>query len=98
VQVFMLVIGGAHWVGCAFFFLARLAGFDDSAFRMTWFEQWYANTNMTEPCENYVPVTVTYIIILFKVCGRSAPTLIKTSCRACSSYISIPAGAARCTF
>ena len=62
----VLVLGFAHWVGCIFYWLARIAHFNNDADKATWLQQFYDNTNMDYGCKANGTILQTYAITLYK--------------------------------
>lgn len=62
----VLVLGVAHWVGCLFYFLSRLAGFSNAANSATWIQQFDANTPMNYNCTNNGTIFDLYGVTLYK--------------------------------
>ncbi|DBA72994.1 TPA: hypothetical protein ACH3X2_009939 [Trebouxia sp. C0005] len=62
----VLVLGVAHWVGCLFYFLARLAGFSSADNSATWLQQFDAGTPMDYTCANNGTIFDLYGVTLYK--------------------------------
>ena len=62
----VLVLGVAHWVGCLFYFLARLAGFSGAANSATWLQQFDMGTPMDYTCANNGTIFDLYGVTLYK--------------------------------
>ncbi len=62
----VLVLGVAHWVGCLFYFLARLAGFSSADNSATWLQQFDMGTPMDYTCANNGTIFDLYGVTLYK--------------------------------
>lgn len=62
----VLVLGVAHWVGCLFYFLARLANFSDSDNSRSWTAQFDAGTPMNYTCATNATVFDLYAVTIYK--------------------------------
>ena len=62
----VLVLGVAHWVGCLFYFLARLAGFSSADNSATWLQQFDTGTPMDYTCANNGTIFDLYGVTLYK--------------------------------
>lgn len=62
----VLVLGVAHWVGCLFYFLARLANFSDSENSRSWTAQFDAETPMNYTCASNASVFDLYAVTIYK--------------------------------
>ena len=62
----VLVFGCAHWVGCMFYFLARVSNFASDQMAATWLEQFYQNSNLQYDCEHNGTILEVYAITLYK--------------------------------
>ena len=62
----VLVLGVAHWVGCLFYFLARLADFSDSENSRSWTAQFDAETPMNYTCASNASVFDLYAVTIYK--------------------------------
>lgn len=62
----VLVLGVGHWVGCLFYFLARLGGFSNADNSATWIQQFDDATPMDYTCENNGTIFDLYGVTLYK--------------------------------
>lgn len=62
----VLVLGVAHWVGCLFYFLARLANFSDSDNSRSWTAQFDEGTPMNYTCATNATVFDLYAVTIYK--------------------------------
>lgn len=62
----VLVLGVAHWIGCLFYFLARISNFSNAANAATWVQQFDSNTLMAYNCTNNGSIFDLYGVTLYK--------------------------------